>query len=78
MKAEGVKAGIPDLMLAYPCGGYHGLYLETKAPKGKLTPSQKEYRSLLQAQGYAWAEYRDIQEFISIISNYMSCNFVAH
>ena len=30
LKAEGVKAGVPDLCLPVPRGGYHGMYLEMK------------------------------------------------
>lgn len=35
MKAEGSKAGVLDVFFPYPNGGYHGLYIEMKAP-GKL------------------------------------------
>ena len=34
MRASGLKAGCSDLMLAYPKGQYHGLFLELKR-KGK-------------------------------------------
>jgi len=33
LKAEGVKAGVPDICLPVPRGGYHGLYIEMKAGK---------------------------------------------
>lgn len=32
-KAEGVKAGVPDLCLPVARGGYHGLYIELKRLK---------------------------------------------
>ncbi len=32
LKAEGVKAGVWDLFLPLPRGGYHGLYIEMKKP----------------------------------------------
>lgn len=32
-KATGCKAGVADIFLAYPCGGYAGLFLEMKIPQ---------------------------------------------
>jgi hypothetical protein len=32
LKAEGVKAGVWDVFLPYPCGKWHGLYIEFKKP----------------------------------------------
>lgn len=50
LKAEGVKAGVPDIHLPAPRGNYHGLYIEAKrmpyrTAKGKLTrfyPSEEQ------------------------------------
>jgi hypothetical protein len=52
LKAEGVKAGIPDICLPCPAQGYHGLYIEMKADGGKPTPSQVEYLMKLNEYGY--------------------------
>ena len=53
-KREGVKAGVPDLCLPVPRGGYHGLYLETKRKGGdKPRPNQRWWIKNLIAQGYA-------------------------
>ena len=40
LKAQGVKAGVPDVLLSIPCREYHGLYIEMKRPleKGKSKP----------------------------------------
>lgn len=51
MKAEGVKAGVPDLVLPVARGGYFGLYLELKADES-LRPIQKQWLAALAAEGY--------------------------
>jgi len=54
MKAEGVKPGVPDLCLAYPSNGFHGLYIEMKRRKGGVvSDKQQEWRDRLTANGYA-------------------------
>lgn len=55
LKRQGVKPGIPDLMLAYPYGPYHGLFIELKqngARKGRVTPDQLIWINKLNAVGY--------------------------
>ena len=37
LKRQGVKAGVPDLCIPVAKGGYHGLYIEMKTKKGKLS-----------------------------------------
>lgn len=52
LKAEGVKAGVPDVCLPVPRGQYHGLYIELKAPGGRATDLQRNWLLALGAQGY--------------------------
>lgn len=52
LKAEGVRAGVPDLCLAVPSGQFHGLFIEMKTQRGRASSSQKEMLSILSAQGY--------------------------
>ena len=53
LKAEGVKAGVPDLSLPVARGGYHGLYIELKRQKGgKASDGQKAWLEALSKQGY--------------------------
>ena len=52
-KAEGVKAGVPDLCLPVARGEFHGLYIEMKRIKGGKTSSEQEgWIAALTAQGY--------------------------
>jgi hypothetical protein len=52
LKAEGVKAGVPDICLPVPKGLYHGLYVELKAGKNKTTENQDKWLGALTANGY--------------------------
>jgi len=53
LKAQGVKAGVPDICLPVARGGYHGLYIELKRVQGgRVSAEQKEWIPKLQRQGY--------------------------
>lgn len=55
LKAQGVKAGIPDLVLTMARGGFFGLYIEFKATPpndSAISPSQHERIRKLNEQGY--------------------------
>lgn len=55
-KAEGIKAGVPDLCLPVPRGNNHGAYIEMKRRKGgRITPEQISWMERLRQQGYAVA-----------------------
>lgn len=53
LRAEGVKAGVPNLCLPVARGQYHGLYIELKRQRGGRTSDhQSEWLDALSAQGY--------------------------
>ncbi|MCK8688303.1 VRR-NUC domain-containing protein [Pseudomonas umsongensis] len=55
LKAQGVKAGIPDLVLPMARGGFFGLYIEFKAtPPNDAAISDRQHERIrkLNAQGY--------------------------
>lgn len=52
LKAEGLRAGCPDLILDVPRGPYHGMRIEMKSAAGKADTLQKQWQLDLIAQGY--------------------------
>lgn len=72
LKAEGVRAGVPDLMLAIPVGGRHGLFLELKSERGSLRPRQKEFQEILWVRGYAVAWCKGAPAARKVIEDYLS------
>lgn len=53
LRAEGVKAGVPDLCLPVARGEYHGLYIELKRQRGgRASGNQVEWLDALSRQGY--------------------------
>lgn len=66
LKAEGVKAGVPDLDLPAPRGIWHGLRIELKSAGGVLSDAQSWWIEQLRARGYrteicrGWEAARDV------------------
>jgi hypothetical protein len=74
LKAEGVKAGIPDLHLAAMRGGYGGLYVEMKKcdHSNDESPAQKAMRVRLEAAGYRCVVAYGADEAVREIEKYLS------
>ena len=53
LKAQGVRRGVPDIVLPVPRGGYHGLYIELKRRKGgRLSEDQAVWIDRLNRVGH--------------------------
>ncbi len=52
LKDEGVKPGVPDIILPVARGEYHGLFIELKAGAGRPSAEQRGWLAALTAQGY--------------------------
>lgn len=52
MKAEGVKAGVSDLLLPIARSGSIGLWIEMKSSTGRMTPAQREWVARMRLAGY--------------------------
>jgi len=43
LKAEGVRKGVSDVFVSFPAHGKHGMYIETKAPTGRVSDEQNKW-----------------------------------
>ena len=72
LKEEGVRAGIPDLMLAVPCGAFHGLFVELKRLKGgRVSDNQKEMLVVFHRLGYCVKLCKGFAEAQQAITEYL-------
>ena len=71
LKAQGVKAGVPDLCIPVARGGYHSLYIEMKAAKGRVSGRQREWLDLLEGQGMRAVVCYGAENAIETIRDYM-------
>ncbi len=71
LKAQGVTPGVPDLFLSIPTEKHHGLYLECKSMKGKLTEAQKKKIFIFKAIGYECIIFRTPTEAVEAVKEYL-------
>lgn len=73
MKAEGVKRGVPDIMLPVSRGVYHGLFIELKRQRGgQVSHEQRDWLDALAIQGYRCHVCRGFEEAKRAILDYMA------
>lgn len=83
LKAEGVVAGVSDLILMKPHfrqGVYfsdmipldsYALCIEMKTAKGRQSPEQKEWQKKVEEFGYKYAVCRSLDEFMAVVNGYL-------
>lgn len=75
-KREGVKAGVPDMLLPVPRGTFHGLWIEMKAGYNKPKDNQVEWINKLKEHGYCvWVCY-SAQDAQDVIMAYLKDNIL--
>ena len=74
MKAEGVTAGVSDLILLESRGGYGALCIEMKTEEksSRQRPSQKSWQAAAEKVGNRYQGVRSLEEFQFIVKSYMS------
>ena len=81
LKAEGVVAGVADLILLkpqylhltdeYEAETYHALCVEMKTATGRQSVEQIKWQFKVEKFGYKYAVCRSLDEFINTIENYL-------
>lgn len=71
-KAMGKMAGIPDLCLPVMRSNYGALYIEMKAPKGRVSAAQVDAIAMLRKEGYRVEVCYSHTEAIATIEWYIS------
>lgn len=71
MKRMGVLKGASDLFMAYPVGGFHGLFVEVKSKRGKPTVEQKGFIERMRAVGYRAEICYGAEEVINTMKGYL-------
>lgn len=72
LKAEGVIAGVSDLILLKQNKDFGALLIEMKTATGKQSDAQREWRDKVTMQGYKYTVCRSLDEFIKTIVDYLS------
>ncbi|OGI30670.1 MAG: hypothetical protein A2287_04735 [Candidatus Melainabacteria bacterium RIFOXYA12_FULL_32_12] len=82
-KDEGLRSGVPDLFI--PVSKFvfkentieviHGLFIEMKSKKGRLSDSQKEWIEKLSKEGYQAVCCHGADEAIKVINEYFELNY---
>jgi len=73
LKAEGVKAGVPDIFFALPRNGKHGLFIEMKRVKGgSVRREQKAMIDRLRTAGYQVEICKGFEAARNVLVNYMN------
>jgi len=71
LKATGLKPGVWDVFLPLPRNGYHGLYIEMKAGKNKLSDNQEDFGQEVHENGYLTHVCYGWDEAKRVISDYI-------
>lgn len=71
MKRMGVLKGASDLFMAWPNGGFSGLFIEVKSKIGKPTPEQLAFIKRMRAVGYKAEVCYGADEVISTMKEYI-------
>jgi VRR-NUC domain len=71
LKREGVRAGVPDIMLPVACGPFLGLAIEFKRPGNTTTEKQDGYIDLLVDAGWLVVVCTDAEGAIRTTKDYL-------
>jgi hypothetical protein len=67
LQGMGVHAGFADLIVL---SEGRVMFLELKSSKGRLTPAQQAFRDAVEAQGFAWALVRSLDDALGALADH--------
>jgi hypothetical protein len=71
LKKEGMKSGVPDVFVAVPSGGKHGLFIEFKQPGNRMSAAQKIWKEMLWGSGYHFDVCYSAEEGVKLVETYL-------
>lgn len=71
LKDEGALSGVADLLLLVPRHGYAGLCIEMKKPGGKVSESQKAFKTAVEGFRYMYVVCYSFDEFKAVCEDYL-------
>ena len=71
MKDEGVRAGVADLILLVPQGGYAALCIEMKTPIGTQSDEQKKFEKACKEYKSKYVVCHSLEEFQREVKKYL-------
>ncbi len=72
MKRMGVLKGASDLFMAWPVGGFHGLFIEVKSKIGRPSTEQKAFLQRMKDVGYRAEICYGADEVINTMKDYLN------
>lgn len=72
LKSEGLLPGVPDILIAEPRSKYHGLFLEMKTPRGKLSENQEWFIAQADQRNYYTAVCYGFEDARDLVKEYLS------
>tara|TARA_R100000353_G_scaffold174093_1_gene141380 strand:- start:615 stop:959 length:345 start_codon:yes stop_codon:yes gene_type:complete len=72
IKKTHYKKGVPDVLIFEPRHGFHGLMLELKTKKGKLSLHQKEWLKKLNKRNYCALTCYGLYDAIEKLNKYLN------
>ena len=71
MKAEGMTAGVADMILLISKKGYGSLCVEFKTAKGRQSAKQKDWQRRAEMHGNKYVIVRSFDDFVKAITAYL-------
>jgi len=71
MKAEGLRAGVADLVFILPGG--RAAFIEMKSRLGRLSPSQQTFKREVEALQCPYVVCRSFDEFVGTVRGFATC-----